>query len=451
MERGLLPTRRSFELFDASATRSRARSSLGNLHSNASTVSWHPKLTLYRLLVITATVGLGIAKAATSYLNFTYASITLEWILGVVVVLFLHLLGTYENPKTRRLRWLFSVDYMEYLWKVLETFTSFKRPLYRSDEHDVWPVPWSVNPSRHRPPITAYRVLVTLIVSTFGVVKWALLIVGFQVEATTMECVFAVVIATCVYWLGLYEESAFRTYPSFFHVDYTDHLVFGLRQASSIGEFFLHLLGIAFASAWFVFASWFIIRMWVTNWLRSGTSYTAPELWTHMLILNLMALVAISAVFGAAVILNSMFVLYGGGTVSGVRYIARMAGYTEGLPPFLHLGERTSFALRVSFRHAVRTPFYAAVLSLFSFCTIACIWILVGCWSIFLDVLNAEWYFVCLFVIACLIAVPAALLVLFYIPLGFYNCLKAFCADFFTDGPDSIYLLAQKGNTRHQL
>ena len=49
--------------------------------------AWHPKLTLYRLLVIFSTIGLGAAKAVTSFLNLTYASITLEWILGVVVFL----------------------------------------------------------------------------------------------------------------------------------------------------------------------------------------------------------------------------------------------------------------------------------------------------------------------------------------------------------------------------
>jgi hypothetical protein len=49
--------------------------------------AWHPKLTLYRLLVIFFTIGLGSAKAVTSYLNLTYASITLDWILGVVVFL----------------------------------------------------------------------------------------------------------------------------------------------------------------------------------------------------------------------------------------------------------------------------------------------------------------------------------------------------------------------------
>jgi len=55
--------------------------------SSASSISWHPELTLYRLLVIVSTVGLAVAKTATSYLNLTFASITLEWILGVVVFL----------------------------------------------------------------------------------------------------------------------------------------------------------------------------------------------------------------------------------------------------------------------------------------------------------------------------------------------------------------------------
>jgi len=50
-------------------------------------LAWHPKLTLYRLLVIFSTIGLGAAKAATSYLNLTYASITLEWVLSVAVFL----------------------------------------------------------------------------------------------------------------------------------------------------------------------------------------------------------------------------------------------------------------------------------------------------------------------------------------------------------------------------
>jgi len=57
------------------------------LLSPRSNPSWHPKLTLYRLLVILSTVGLAAAKTATFCYNLTFASITLEWILGVVVFL----------------------------------------------------------------------------------------------------------------------------------------------------------------------------------------------------------------------------------------------------------------------------------------------------------------------------------------------------------------------------
>ncbi|KIM40768.1 hypothetical protein M413DRAFT_49666, partial [Hebeloma cylindrosporum] len=72
----------------------------------------HPKLTLYRFLVIFSTIGLGAAKTVTSYLNLTYASITLEWILGVVLFLMLHVLGTYEVDHAHRMAWLFELDYL---------------------------------------------------------------------------------------------------------------------------------------------------------------------------------------------------------------------------------------------------------------------------------------------------------------------------------------------------
>lgn len=59
--------------------------------------SWHPKLSLYRLLVLLATIGLGVAKAVTAYLNFNYASITLEWITGVVVFILYEVVSLLVN------------------------------------------------------------------------------------------------------------------------------------------------------------------------------------------------------------------------------------------------------------------------------------------------------------------------------------------------------------------
>ena len=45
--------------------------------SRMSSLPWQPNLTLYCLLFILSTVGLAAAKSATSYLNVTFASITL--------------------------------------------------------------------------------------------------------------------------------------------------------------------------------------------------------------------------------------------------------------------------------------------------------------------------------------------------------------------------------------
>ena len=76
------PSGSTIKLIDFSSTRPSSRPSSQILLSQLS-LSWHPKLTLYRLLAIFSTVYLVIAKTATSYLNFTFASIILEWILVV--------------------------------------------------------------------------------------------------------------------------------------------------------------------------------------------------------------------------------------------------------------------------------------------------------------------------------------------------------------------------------
>jgi hypothetical protein len=51
-------------------------------HSNS---RWHPKITVYRLLIISTTISLGSAKAAATFHGKSYVSITIEWIAGVAV------------------------------------------------------------------------------------------------------------------------------------------------------------------------------------------------------------------------------------------------------------------------------------------------------------------------------------------------------------------------------
>jgi hypothetical protein len=90
----------TIEVIDLASTRP-PRQPSSRISSAGSSLSWHSKLTVYHLLVILSTICLAVAKTATSYLNkFTFACITLEWILGVVVFLLrvlaiLRLIATY--------------------------------------------------------------------------------------------------------------------------------------------------------------------------------------------------------------------------------------------------------------------------------------------------------------------------------------------------------------------
>ena len=58
---------------------------------------WHPKLTPYRFLVISTTIGLGIAKAFAVGQNLTIVATYIEWITGVAVFSMLSL--TYTSTR----------------------------------------------------------------------------------------------------------------------------------------------------------------------------------------------------------------------------------------------------------------------------------------------------------------------------------------------------------------
>jgi hypothetical protein len=98
-----------------------------------------------------------------------------------------HLLGAYEETTNRYFTWLFNFDCMEYLWAFLENFTGFRRPRYISDEIDT-----PGQAAGIRPPLTGYRIIVTLVVAIVGMIKSALLYGRQPTEATAVECVFGV-------------------------------------------------------------------------------------------------------------------------------------------------------------------------------------------------------------------------------------------------------------------
>ena len=102
-----------------------------------------------------------------------------------------HLLSAYEETTNRYFTWLFNVDCMEYLWAFLGNFTGFSRPHYISDEIGARDQPAAIHP-----PVTGYRIIVTLVVAIVGMTKSALLYGQQPTEATTLECVFGVGIVT---------------------------------------------------------------------------------------------------------------------------------------------------------------------------------------------------------------------------------------------------------------
>ena len=50
-------------------------------------MNWHPRITFYRLTVILSTIWLGTAKAVCTYQGREFISITIDWIMGVVIYL----------------------------------------------------------------------------------------------------------------------------------------------------------------------------------------------------------------------------------------------------------------------------------------------------------------------------------------------------------------------------
>ena len=76
---------------------------------------------------------------------------------------------------------------MEYLWAFLKNLTSFSRPRYIFDEIDARDQAVGIHP-----PVTGYRIIVTLVVEIVGMTKSALLYGQQPMEATIVECVFGV-------------------------------------------------------------------------------------------------------------------------------------------------------------------------------------------------------------------------------------------------------------------
>jgi hypothetical protein len=85
---------------------------------------------------------------------------------------------------------------MDVVWRILRT-VSIPRPYYSSEELAVVLVP-----HENYPPVSGYRILVSMVVITFGIGKAACGYVGLPTTANSIDWTFAVV-ATSMFVLSL--------------------------------------------------------------------------------------------------------------------------------------------------------------------------------------------------------------------------------------------------------
>ncbi|KAF9568715.1 hypothetical protein CPC08DRAFT_624749, partial [Agrocybe pediades] len=71
------------------------------------------------------------------------------------------------------------------------------------------------------PPVTGYRLLVSIVTVVFGVAKMSCAYLGRNTSATTLDWVSGVIFATTCYVLGLYEPNNIDLLDWLFKVDYS--------------------------------------------------------------------------------------------------------------------------------------------------------------------------------------------------------------------------------------
>jgi len=163
---------------------------------------WHPKLTPYRFLVLSTTIGLGSAKAYAVSRNIFWIATFVEWITGVVVFSVLssthtfcallpitfnfssfYILGLFELDPPRFLEWLLVPDLVPIFFRKV-----FQRPppQYRSDELEY---PTS-------PPVTGYRLLTCVCVALFGTAKAYFTYRHMPLAANTLEWSFGIIVTS---------------------------------------------------------------------------------------------------------------------------------------------------------------------------------------------------------------------------------------------------------------
>ncbi|KAJ2933426.1 hypothetical protein H1R20_g3676, partial [Candolleomyces eurysporus] len=231
----------------------------------ASNVSWHPKVTAYRLTFVSVTIGLGTAKAVKS--SDSAVSVTIEWVSGVVILLLAFFLSQYEIKDTAKPYWFFKADMMNGVRTLFRPF-GIKIPQYETDERTL---DLLIKPKH--PPVTGYRIIVTAAAILFGMTKAMLSYRGEQTGPMTVEWAYGIVVTVILYWLGLYETSSSDVMPWLFTTNYSSQVATG---GVAIGYILMHLIGLAGIGLWTSMWGYGVAALIKSGWDSSPTTPDSP-------------------------------------------------------------------------------------------------------------------------------------------------------------------------------
>ncbi|KAF4613855.1 hypothetical protein D9613_007966 [Agrocybe pediades] len=181
---------------------------------------WHPRLTPYRLCVLTTTLGLGTTKAIATQKGSTVLPTTLEWISGVALFLAFFFTGKYDSQSNTDAgthpywSWIFRMDCMDLMWSILSRF-GYRRPFYSSGEREIVPE------EGQGPPVTLYRLTVSFSVLCFGMTKATLSYYGRSTSANWIDWALGAFFSSVFYCIGLYENNTLNMYPWLFEHDHS--------------------------------------------------------------------------------------------------------------------------------------------------------------------------------------------------------------------------------------
>ncbi|KIK00150.1 hypothetical protein K443DRAFT_679418 [Laccaria amethystina LaAM-08-1] len=288
-------------------------------------VRWHPKITVYRLIVLLTTICLGVGKAIMSAKGAVVVSVTLEWVSGVAVFVLLYCVGLYDEDRQQHMKCLFNKDLAPYLWLVS----------YRTDEVGL---PAGFHLSQH-PPITGYRIVVTASVLLFGLAKAMLGYLGHPVAANTFDWTYGVVVTSGFYCIGLYENNSLDLFSAFFTIDYGPFLRRVFLAIHKYSPSIVFFLGVVYAAVRILAFQWShpvtLTFVSVDPHMKMSFFDYVHDLCLNLLISEILLLIAALGVSG---LFNTLYSIKKAVLPRGIRWAIRgtlnVSGAEELPPPY---------------------------------------------------------------------------------------------------------------------